>query len=373
MTTTLRSPSESTPSGRYARFDLQPPPKAPHTELPRRWRGFAAGAVAALTVALGAFGLGRVSADDPAPAPPVAPTAAAPVSPRLPTDSPGRPALGEIADVAAAVGPAVVQLETGSGLGSGVIYRPDGFILTAAHVVAGSRQVEVRLADGRLFEGRVLGAHEVTDIAVIRIEATDLPVAMLGYRDQLRVGETAVALGSPFGFDQTVTAGIVSAVNRTVNGVPMVQTDAAINPGNSGGPLVDGAGRVIGINDIIFTQGGGNDGVGFAVAIDVAIVVADQIAAGRSVQLAVLGVSSTNSTSGVSGAVVQEVVDGSPAQAAGLAVGDRIISVDGVGVDDPAGLFAAVVSNRPGSTVVLRVFRTDRVITISTVLGAVDR
>ena len=165
------------------------------------------------------------------------------------------------AAVAAAVGPAVVQLELQGGLGSGVIYDAEGYILTAAHVVQGASQINVRLANGIELAGTVVGAHVPTDVAVVKIPASpDLPVAALGLDVEPIVGQTAIALGSPFGLDQTVTAGIVSALNREVNGVGMIQTDAAINPGNSGGPLVDRNGRVIGINDAIRTLSGANDG-----------------------------------------------------------------------------------------------------------------
>jgi serine protease Do len=276
-----------------------------------------------------------------------------------------------IAAVAATVGPTVVQLETESGLGSGVIYNASGLILTAAHVVEGEPSVAVRLADGRLFEGEVLGTHGPTDIAVIAIDGLNLPTATLGYGDQLQVGELAVALGSPFGFDQTVTSGIVSSVNRTVNGVPMVQTDAAINPGNSGGPLVDGSGRVIGINDVIFSSGGGADGVGFAISIDVAIVVADQIVSGGEIQLAILGVSAVQSTTGEPGAIIQSILDGSAADAASLEVGDRIVAINNAAVQDPNDLFASIVRNRPGSNVTVEVLRNGESITLSAVLGAI--
>jgi serine protease Do len=280
--------------------------------------------------------------------------------------------LEDIAQVAASVAPTVVQLQSESGLGSGVIYDSDGLILTAAHVVAGVDQVEVRLADGRLVHGRVLGAHTATDVAVISISEDDLAVATLGYGAGAQVGETAIALGSPFGLDQTVTAGIVSATGRNVNGVPMVQTDAAINPGNSGGPLVNRAGHVIGINDIIFTEGGGNDGVGFAIAIDIAIVVAEQIVAGEDVQLAALGVASIPDTSGRGGAIVREVVEGSAAARAGFEVGDRIVAVDRIPVSDPGELFAAVVSHRPGTSVEIELIRNGEPLTFSTTLTGID-
>ena len=340
MTTTLQPPDRPDVDLRQQTlFETSPPligsPPAPN----RPERGgapgrFLAGMVATLVAVAAGFGIARVTEGDemqPSAPPPAAvpsPRAMAPTPPVLP-DAP----VDRITAVAAAVGPAVVQLESATGLGSGVIYRDDGFILTAAHVVGSAGVVNVRLEDGRLFEGRILGAHRPTDIAVIRIDATGLPTAALGYRDSLETGEIAIALGSPFGFDQTVTAGIVSAVNRTINGVPMVQTDAAINPGNSGGPLVDGNGNVIGINDVIFTERGGNDGIGFAVSSDVAIIVADQITAGRDVQLAVLGVGSAPSTSGDAGAVVQRVVGGSPAHEAGVKIGYRIVAMSYSGVE----------------------------------------
>lgn len=278
----------------------------------------------------------------------------------------------DIAGAAASVSPSVVQLESEGGLGSGVIYDSEGLILTAAHVVDGASVVRVRLADGRLLEGVVIGTHPITDIAVISISAADLPVALLGYGTAAEVGETAIALGSPFGLNQTVTAGIISATGRNINGVPMVQTDAAINPGNSGGPLINAAGKVIGINDIIFTEGGGNDGIGFAVAIDVAIVVADQIVAGEDVQLASLGVATIPDTSGDGGALVREILAGSAADEAELQVGDRIVAIDGEPILDPSQLFAAVVTHRPGSSAEIEFTRDGRLVAVSVTLGGIS-
>jgi len=240
----------------------------------------------------------------------------------------------DVAAVAAAVAPAVVQIESDAGLGSGVIFEAGGLILTAAHVIDGVNTVQVRLADGRLFEGKVVGTHAVTDVGVVAIEAEGL---------------------------------------RTVNGVPMVQTDAAINPGNSGGPLVNAVGQVIGINDIIFTQGGGNDGIGFAIAIEVAIVVADQIVLGQDVQLAALGTATIPDTTGEGGAIVREVVPGTPAESAGLEVGDRIVTLDGETVSDPSDLFAAVVTHRPGTSVSVEFVRNGETVRVLVELAGIER
>jgi S1-C subfamily serine protease len=276
-----------------------------------------------------------------------------------------------VALIAEAVGPAVVQIETGPSLGSGVLFSTDGYIITAHHVVEGFDEVLVRLYDGRTREGAVLGFHEVTDIAVIQIPADpDLPTAPLALGADIRVGQLAVALGSPFGFDQTVTAGIVSAVDRVVRNVTMVQTDAAINPGNSGGPLVNADGQVIGINDIIFTESGDNAGVGFAVSIDLAWVVAEQIIAGvESPQLAFLGVAVSDVGGDTPGARVEEVVAGSGAEAAGLEIGDVITAVNGVALTESADLRVRIIEQAPGDTITLTVIRADETLSILATLG----
>ena len=278
--------------------------------------------------------------------------------------------LEPVADIAEAMGPAVVQIDTVTGLGSGVIYDADGLILTAAHVVDGVRQVTVRLSDGRSMTGEVLGTHAPTDIAVVKIDAEDLTVATLAVDEEIRVGSLAVAMGSPFGLDQSVTAGIVSAVDRSVSGVSMVQTDAAINPGNSGGPLVDARGHVIGINDQIFTNSGGNEGVGFAISIDLAKLVADQIVAGQEVQLAFLGVSSTTSVDNRAGALVQEVVTGSAAADAGIEVGDLIIAVNGGQVGSNQDLRGKIISTPPGENVTITVLRDGERVELEATLGS---
>ncbi len=275
-----------------------------------------------------------------------------------------------VAAIAAAVGPAVVQIDTANALGSGVLFSTEGLILTAHHVVEGETEVLVRLYDGRTFEGTVLGFHELTDIAVVTIPGSeDLPIAELALDANTQVGQLAVALGSPFGFEQTVTAGIVSAVDREIRGVTMVQTDAAINPGNSGGPLVDSDGRVIGINDIIFTESGDNAGVGFAIAIDLAFVVVEQIVAGEEVQLAFLGVLVDEGTGEHPGALVAELVSGSAAETAGVQVGDIITAVNGRALTERSDLRVRIIEKAPGDVIELTILRESEEIIIEAVLG----
>jgi S1-C subfamily serine protease len=333
-------------------------------------------------IAASAFGLGRLTAPDDG-------TAVATVATTVPSGSlvgttdpppaavvpPGDSTLEPVAAAAAAVTPAVVKIDTNSGTGSGVIYDAEGYILTAAHVVGNATNVNVRFADGSRTTGRVVGADDVTDVAVVSIEPGEVPaVAELAVGADLFVGQTAVAVGTPFGLDQTVTSGIISAVDRLLetNGISMVQTDAAINPGNSGGPLVDLRGRVIGINDVIFTNSGDNAGVGFAISIDLAKIVADQIVAGRPVSLARLGVSAGASVDGDAGALIQSVSEGTAAADAGLEVGDLIIAVDGDPVRDSGDLRSEVITRAPGTTVELLVMRGDQQLTITAVLGAVS-
>ncbi|WP_334145183.1 S1C family serine protease, partial [Rhabdothermincola sp.] len=280
-----------------------------------------------------------------------------------------------VAAVAAAVSPAVVQIETGSGLGSGTIYDPSGLIMTNAHVVGNARSVNVRLADGSSHQGRVLGADPSSDIAVVKIDANDLPVARLG-DGQVQVGQMAIALGSPFGLSQTVTAGIISAVDRPVPNqvgvaVNMLQTDAPINPGNSGGALANRNGEIIGVPTSIFSQNGENNGIGFAVPIDTAKRVADRIVNGQSLDKAVLGIQgSSRTTSSDPGAVVQSVVPGGPAAAAGIQVGDRIVAVDGKPVRTFEELQGRIGTYSPGDRVQVTFVRDRETHSVEVTLGS---
>jgi len=282
-----------------------------------------------------------------------------------------------VAAVASAVAPSVVQLETGIGLGSGVVYDDQGHIVTAAHVVEGVDELVVRLPDGTRLEGRVVGTDPATDVGVVAVDPTpdaDLRPAVLAVGVPLEVGQLAVAVGSPFGLEQTVTSGIVSAIDRAVvtNGgvVGMVQTDASINPGNSGGALADRSGRVIGINDAIRTTGGGNEGVGFAIPISLAVDIAERLIAGEPVQAGFLGVSGTNPTTGAAGALVTEVVPGSPAAEAGLEQGDLVTAVDGDPIRQMSDLAARIRARQPGDSVSVEILRDDQVLELQVVLAA---
>ena len=255
------------------------------------------------------------------------------------------------------------------GQGSGFIVSPDGIILTNAHVVKGATEVTVKLTDRREFRAKVLGADPKTDVAVLRIDAKNLPVVQLGKVTDLRVGEWVLAIGSPFGFENTVTAGVVSAKGRSLpddSAVPFIQTDVPINPGNSGGPLFNARGEVVGINSQIYSRSGGYQGVSFAIPIDVATRVQQQIVATGKVEHARLGVAvqEVNQSFADSfkldkpeGALVSMVEKGGPADKAGLQPGDVIRKVDGKPIVSSGDLPALISLNAPGDNVKLDVWR----------------
>ncbi len=327
---------------------------------------------------------------------------------------------GSVAAVAQQVGPAVVSVRTDQGLGSGVIYDPSGLILTNAHVVSGAQSITIGMVDGRHFAGKVVGADTGFDVAVIKIDGSNLPTAPLGASGNLQVGDSVVAIGNPFGFDHTVTTGVVSALNRPVSegqgsySQPMVQTDAAINPGNSGGPLLDINGQVIGITTLVAApQGIPAQGLGFAVPADTAKRIADQLVQSGKVTHSgqpFLGVSLSDinrpdttpgfpgqpsvpglpglpgmpggrrgqqpapptpaAPSGVDhGALIGDVQAGSPAATAGLQIGDTIVNIDGFDIYNPDEFLARLVLHKPGDQVTLDVIRGGQNVNVPLTIG----
>ena len=272
--------------------------------------------------------------------------------------------------MAKALLPTVVEIRHDSGLGSGFVYDSNGFIMTAAHVVQGVDQVDVRLYDGTKLTGKVVGTDELNDVAVVKVDRTGLAAAPLATGQTLQVGQLAIAIGSPFGLNETVTAGIISSTDRILEGREVIQTDAPINPGNSGGVLADRRGRVIGINDAIRPgdNSNGNVGIGFAVPIDIAAKSAAAIVKGEEIQIGYLGVALGDATGGQDGAVAQEVTPGSPAARAGLQPGDVVVSIDGKAVQDRSELVAAIRGHKPGDKVSLVVVRGGNETTITATL-----
>jgi len=254
-------------------------------------------------------------------------------------------------------------------LGSGFIISADGTILTNAHVVDAADDVTVKLSDKREFKAKVIGSDKRTDVAVIKIEATGLPVVKIGDPEKLKVGEWVLAIGSPFGFESTVTAGIVSAKGRSLpqeNFVPFLQTDVAINPGNSGGPLFNLKGEVVGINSQIYSRTGGFMGLSFAIPIDVATDVANQLKTTGRVSRGRIGVTIQEITKELAesfklpkaaGALVTSVEKGSPADKAGVQVSDVIVKFDGKAVSSSSDLPRIVAQTRPGSKVNMELWR----------------
>jgi len=267
------------------------------------------------------------------------------------------------------------------GQGSGFIVSSDGVILTNAHVVRGAQEVTVKLTDRREFQAKVLGSDPKTDVAVLKIEAKNLPVVTLGSTANMRVGEWVLAIGSPFGFENSVSAGVVSAKGRALpdeNFVPFIQTDVAVNPGNSGGPLFNTRGEVVGINSQIFSQTGGYQGLSFAIPIELANKVRQQIEKTGHAQHAKLGVSIQDVNQAFAdsfkldkpeGALVANVEEGGPAAKAGLRSGDVILKFNGQAIVASSDLPALVGQSQAGDTVKLEVWRQGKHETVSAKLG----
>jgi serine protease Do len=271
------------------------------------------------------------------------------------------------------------ERETPRGVGSGFILSADGFVMTNAHVVDGADEVIVTLPDKREFKAKIIGADRRTDVAVVKIEATGLPAVKIGDVNRLKVGEWVMAIGSPFGLENTVTAGIVSAKQRdTGDYLPFIQTDVAINPGNSGGPLINLRGEVVGINSQIYSRSGGFMGISFAIPIDEATRVSDQLRVSGKVQRGRLGVQIGNVSKDVAesmglakpaGAFVSMVEKGSPAEKAGVEAGDIITKFDGKAIEKSSDLPRLVGNTKPGTrsqvTVMRRGSSKDLAITVA--------
>ena len=254
-----------------------------------------------------------------------------------------------------------------SGVGSGFILSSDGYIMTNAHVVEGASEVMVTLADKREFKAKIVGADKRTDVAVVKIDAKGLPAVKIGDVNRLKVGEWVMAIGSPFGLENTVTAGIVSAKQRdTGDYLPFIQTDVAINPGNSGGPLINMRGEVVGINSQIYSRSGGFMGISFAIPMDEAIRVSDQLRATGKVSRGRIGVqigpvdkevAESIGLGSATGVLVSAVEPDSPAAKAGLQAGDVIVQFNGTKIDKVSDLPRLVGNTKPGSKASLTIFR----------------
>jgi S1-C subfamily serine protease len=265
----------------------------------------------------------------------------------------------------------------GEGVGSGVIYSSDGYVLTNSHVASDAKELIVTLNDGKEYPATLIGADVDRDIAVIKIEATDLTPAEFTSLDNVKVGELAIAVGSPFGLQETVTVGVISAIGRDIpvsyERLPMIdliQTDAAINPGNSGGALVNSAGQVLGINTMIFSPSGANAGIGFAIPSDIALNVAEQIIKNGGTKIPYIGIQMGENTTDIKGVLVEDAIDGYPAEQAGIKAGDIITAVDGTEVESPFELVAQILRFEPGDSVTISINRDGQSIDIDLVLAA---
>ena len=270
------------------------------------------------------------------------------------------------------------------GMGSGFIVSNDGYIVTNAHVVDGASEVTVKLTDRREFTAKVVGSDKRTDIALIKIDAKDLPALDISGKPEVKRGEWVIAIGSPFGFESSVSAGVVSGVHRALpNGqmVPFIQTDVAVNPGNSGGPLLNAKGQVVGVNSQIYSRSGGYMGLSFAIPADVAVKVADQIKTHGKVQHGRLGVgiqgldqslAQSFGLKDANGAVVGTVEKGGPAEKAGFKAGDVIRKIDGTAIVDSTDVTSRVGNTAPGTRITVEVWREGKPVELVATVGTLD-
>ncbi|MCL6422842.1 trypsin-like peptidase domain-containing protein [Brachybacterium sp. JHP9] len=393
--TAHQSPAAEAPSP----IGLGPAPVAPRESRGPGWAGVSALVLGGMLLSSG-LTLGGVVAYDQLTGPgPQAPSStASPGADEVDAATSASPAALDAASsgweqVAAEISPSTVAIQVTTagrtGEGTGVIYREDGTIITNNHVVAGAQSVTVSLADGRMYEADVVGTDPTTDLAVVRLQSppADLVAATLGDSDEVTVGQSVMAVGTPLGLENTVTTGIISAVHRPVatqgeesDGsdaayTSALQTDAAINPGNSGGPLVDASGAVIGINSSIAsfasstTQQAGSIGLGFAIPSNTVRLIVDQLVEKGEADHALLGVDAQNGTAQANaatfqGAEIREVTAGSAAEAAGLQAGDLITDLDGVPISGASALTGVVRSLGIGSTHTLTVVREGQTLSL---------
>jgi len=396
MSVPTMPPSSSGSPNPYVGYAYSPPqPPAPPAPPKKGRGGLIAGVIAgtaAVSLVAGSLGgvIGYLAAENNAePVVAAAPAAAALEAPSSSGES--VPVLSGIADLAAAVQPAVVQLNVaaaeGEGTGSGFIISEDGYIVTNNHVAGPAGEdgtVEVVFSDGATATGTLVGADAGYDLAVVKVERTGLPTLELGSSDAVRVGDIAVAIGSPLGLQGTVTSGIISSLERPVTAggqgdtsfINAIQTDAAINPGNSGGPLVNGSGEVIGVNTAIASLGAvggaaGSIGLGFAIPIDTAKRIVDELITTGESTTPVIGVQLDMTFEGP-GAKVGQVTPGSGAAEAGIQDGDVITAVDGDVIAEPTELIVSIRSNAPGDTVELTILRDGRTQDVTVTLAAAE-
>ena len=290
-----------------------------------------------------------------------------------------------ISRVAKEVGPSVVNIKVvvkqedvfgqellAEGLGSGVIYKEDGYIVTNNHVAGNAEELTVTLSDGAEYPAELIGADKNTDVAVIKIDAQNLTPARITSIENMEVGEIAIAIGSPFGLEQSVTMGVISALGRdiaissdTLPMVDLIQTDAAINQGNSGGPLVNSAGQVIGINTLIFSPSGANSGIGFAIPSDTAFNIANQIIQHGRARIPFMGIEMGPNETEVIGVYIQSVMEGYPAEGAGVIEGDVVTEIDGKAIESPYQLLAQMLRHNVGDVIELSIYRDSEYLTLS--------
>jgi S1-C subfamily serine protease len=290
-----------------------------------------------------------------------------------------------VSEVATRVKPSVVNIQVtvqqqdaygnsrqGEGVGSGIVFSADGYIITNNHVAGDATDIKVTLNNGKEYPAKLVGADVNTDIAVIKIDENNLTPAVFTSIESIKVGELAIAVGSPFGLEQSVTVGVVSAVGRDVpvsnESLPMVdliQTDASINPGNSGGALVNSAGQVIGVNTMIYSTSGSSAGIGFAIPSNTAVNIAAQIIRYGAAKIPFIGIEMGDNTSGIAGVLITNVVPGKPAQQAGLMSGDIITEIGGTAIDSSYQLLAQLLRHNVGDSVAVKYYRNNTYSTVN--------